>query len=115
MDPEDARRRLAGLGVDGPFALHVGRIEPRKNQLTALAPVEQLNSMLLVCAEPVVDEAMAARLAGSRRYRLLGRVSDADLEALYALAEVVLFPSLYEGFGLPVLEGMRRGIPVVTV
>jgi glycosyltransferase involved in cell wall biosynthesis len=93
----------------------VGRVEPRKNQLTALAAVEHLNSMLLVCAGPVVDEEMAARLAGSRRCRLLGRVSEADLEALYALAEVVLFPSLYEGFGLPVLEGMRRGIPVVTV
>ena len=115
LDPDQARRRLASLGVDGPFALHVGRVEPRKNQLTALAAVEHLDSLLLVCAGPVVDRGMAARLNGSRRCRLLGRVSDADLEALYAQAEVVLFPSLYEGFGLPVLEGMRRGVPVVTV
>jgi alpha-1,3-rhamnosyl/mannosyltransferase len=115
VDPEQARRRIASLGVDGPYALHVGRIEPRKNQLTALAAVEHLNSLLLVCAGSVVDEGMAARLDGSRRCRLLGRVSDADLEALYAQAEVVIFPSLYEGFGLPVLEGMRRGVPVVTV
>jgi glycosyltransferase involved in cell wall biosynthesis len=115
MDSGQAGRRLAALGVDGPFALHVGRVEPRKNQLTALAAVERLDSLLLVCAGPVVDEEVATRLRRSRRCRVLGRVSDSDLESLYAQAEVLLFPSLYEGFGLPVLEAMRRGVPVVTV
>ena len=62
-----------------------------------------------------MDEEVATRLRRSRRCRVLGRVSDSDLESLYAQAEVLLFPSLYEGFGLPVLEAMRRGVPVVTV
>ena len=57
---------------------------------------------------------MGAQLAGSPRCRALGRVSDADLEALYARAEALVFPSLYEGFGIPLLEAMRRGVPVVT-
>ena len=57
---------------------------------------------------------MAARLGSSPRCRLLGRVEQADLDALYARCQALLFPSLYEGFGLPVLEAMRRGVPVVT-
>jgi glycosyltransferase involved in cell wall biosynthesis len=113
-DPHVADRALSALGVRGPFALHVGRIESRKNQLTALAAVERIPSLTLVCAGPIADEQIAARLRRSPRCRLLGRVSRSELEALYDRTEVLLFPSLYEGFGLPVLEAMRRGLPVVT-
>jgi glycosyltransferase involved in cell wall biosynthesis len=112
--PGAARARLAELGVERPFVLHVGRVEPRKNQLAALAAVERLPDLLLVCAGGVADRTMAGRLGESARARLLGRVTDADLEALYSAAEAFVFPSLYEGFGIPVLEAMRRGVPVVT-
>ncbi|HXM55081.1 MAG TPA: glycosyltransferase family 1 protein [Candidatus Dormibacteraeota bacterium] len=114
-DPEAARARVTALGVDRPFVLHVGRVERRKNQLTALEAVERLpNDLLLVSAGAVADAGMGAALAGSPRCRTLGRLPDADVEALYACAEALVFPSLYEGFGLPVLEAMRRGVPVVT-
>jgi glycosyltransferase involved in cell wall biosynthesis len=107
-------RRLAALGLDRPFVLHVGRLEPRKNQLTALAAVERLPDLLLACAGPETDPGVARSLRASPRCRVLGRTSAADLEALYAGARALLFPSLYEGFGLPVLEAMRRGLPVAT-
>lgn len=113
-EPAAVAARLAELGVDRPFVLHVGRVEPRKNQVAALEAVERLPDLLLVSAGSVLDAGMGARLAGSPRCRQLGRLSDDDLAVLYAGAEAVVFPSLYEGFGLPVLEGMRRGLPVVT-
>jgi glycosyltransferase involved in cell wall biosynthesis len=113
-DPEAARARVAALGVDRPFVLHVGRVEPRKNQVAALRAVERLPDLLLVSAGAVMDAGMGAALEASARCRQLGRVPQADVEALYACAEALVFPSLYEGFGLPVLEAMRRGVPVVT-
>jgi glycosyltransferase involved in cell wall biosynthesis len=113
-DPEAARQRTAALGIDRPFVLHVGRVEPRKNQLAALRAVERLPDLLLVSAGGVVDAGMGAAMDASPRCRRLGRLPQADVEALYECAEALVFPSLYEGFGLPVLEAMRRGLPVVT-
>ena len=113
-DPEAARARTAALGIDRPFVLHVGRVEPRKNQVAALRAVERLPDLLLVSVGAVVDAGMGAALAGSARCRQLGRLPQGDVEALYACAEALVFPSLYEGFGLPVLQAMRRGVPVVT-
>ena len=109
------RARLAELGVAEPFALHVGRVEPRKNQAAALAAVERVEGLTLVSAGPIADVALAHRLLASGRARVLGRVDAGDLELLYRSASALVFPSLYEGFGFPVLEAMLRGLPVVTV
>jgi glycosyltransferase involved in cell wall biosynthesis len=107
-------KRLAELELDGPFVLQVGRIEARKNQTAALAAVERLDGITLAVAGPERDPALSARLRASPRARVLGRVDGPTLELLYRHARAVVMPSLYEGFGLPVLEAMARGQVVVT-
>ena len=106
--------KLAELGVDGNFVLQVGRVEPRKNQVAALAAVERLEGVTLVVAGPERDAALAARLRSSTRCRVLGAVDAPTLELLYRKAAAVVVPSIYEGFGLPVLEAMARGKVVVA-
>jgi glycosyltransferase involved in cell wall biosynthesis len=106
--------RLAELGLGGNFVLQVGRIEARKNQPAALAAVERLNGVTLALAGHERDAALAARLRASPRCRVLGRVDQPTLELLYQQAGAVVVPSLYEGFGLPVLEAMARGKVVVA-
>ena len=106
--------RLAELGLNGNFVLQVGRIEARKNQLAALAAVEQLDGVTLAVAGSERDPQIAARLRESGRCRVLGVVDAPTLELLYKKAAAVVVPSLYEGFGLPVLEAMARGKVVVA-
>jgi glycosyltransferase involved in cell wall biosynthesis len=106
--------RLKELGLDGNFVLQVGRIETRKNQAGALAAVERLDGVQLVVAGPERDAALSARLRDSKKCRVLGMVDAPTLELLYEHAGAVVVPSLYEGFGLPVLEAMARGKVVVA-
>jgi glycosyltransferase involved in cell wall biosynthesis len=105
---------LAELGIKGAFVLQVGRIEARKNQAAALAAVERLDGVTLVVAGPERDRALTAQLRASPHCRVLGRVDGPVLELLYRRAQAVVVPSLYEGFGLPVLEAMTRGKVVVA-
>jgi glycosyltransferase involved in cell wall biosynthesis len=106
--------RLAELGLNGNFVLQVGRIETRKNQTAALAAVERLDGVTLALAGPERDATLAAKLRESPSCRVLGRVDQPTLELLYKRAKAVVVPSLYEGFGLPVLEAMARGKVVVA-
>jgi glycosyltransferase involved in cell wall biosynthesis len=109
-----AASRLAELGIDGNFVLQVGRVEVRKNQTAALAAVERLDGVTLVVAGPERDAALSERLRDSERSVVLGSVDAPTLELLYKRARAVIVPSLYEGFGLPVLEAMARGKVVVA-
>jgi glycosyltransferase involved in cell wall biosynthesis len=106
--------RLHELGLNGSFVLQVGRIEARKNQAAALAAVERLDGVTLAIAGPETDPGLAEKLRESPRARVLGRVDQPTLELLYKRAGAVIVPSLYEGFGLPVLEAMARGKVVVA-
>ena len=103
---------------DRPFVLIPGGLHFRKNADLILAAAPQLLARFPDLVLAVVNHcnpayALRARELGPR-FRLLGFVSDAALHALYASATVVWFPSLYEGFGLPVLEAMASGAPVVA-
>ena len=109
-----APSRLAELGLNGNFVLQVGRIEARKNQAAALEAVERLDGVTLAVAGPERDPTLTARLRSSSHCRVLGIVDQPTLELLYKHASAVVVPSLYEGFGLPVLEAMARGKVVVA-
>ena len=115
------RDRLRTLGLTGPYFLYVGTLEPRKNLARALrafarvAPSLPDHRFVIVgqrgwMYDDVLKE--ASELRG--RVDLLGYVAEADLPALYSHAAAFVYPSLYEGFGLPVVEAMACGTPVLT-
>ena len=112
-DPADDAALVRELGIEEPFLLHVGRLEPRKNQLSAARAARRAD-LTLVCAGPAADSETVAALERTVSCRLVGTVSDRVRDALYRRALALVFPSLYEGFGFPVLEAMRQGLPVIT-
>ncbi|HEU4974706.1 MAG TPA: glycosyltransferase family 1 protein [Baekduia sp.] len=118
--PEAELRARLELG-DRPVLLTVSAKRPHKNLprlIEAHAGLPAPRPVLVLPGYPTPHEAelraLADRLGTLGELRFLDWVSDADLEGLYALAAVFAFPSLYEGFGLPPLEAMSRGVPVVT-
>ena len=113
-------------GLDHPYFLYVGGFDRRKNVdalVRAFARLRRERCLSHVLAivgtqrsgDPLFYDPRAdiERLGISAAVRLLGRVDDDEVRALYARAEAFVFPSLYEGFGLPPLEAMACGTPVV--
>jgi glycosyltransferase involved in cell wall biosynthesis len=101
--------------LDKPYLFFVGTREPRKNLDRLIKAWEPLAKevQLIIAGETGWDETTKKR-ASNPDLRFLGRVSDNELAVLYSEAEVFVYPSLYEGFGLPILEAFYHGVPVVT-
>jgi glycosyltransferase involved in cell wall biosynthesis len=119
-----AKPALDRLGIEGPFILYVGAIEPRKNILTLVKAFEDVykRSELrpqLVIAGPtawLADHLLNYVRDSSVKNKILltGYLGDDDLRALYSTCTLMCYPALYEGAGLPPLEAMACGAPVIT-
>jgi glycosyltransferase involved in cell wall biosynthesis len=99
-------------GSDGDYLLFVGAIQERKNPLAALRAAEEAGLPLVVVG-PAKDRGLARELE-RHGARLRGYVSQGELAELYRGAACLLLPTSYEGFGLPALEAMASGTPVVA-
>src|SRR5205809_2136136 len=117
----ETRKRLA---IEDDFLLFVGTLEPRKNLLTLLKAFDQivrqtsLRPQLVIAGGEgwLMDETfLFIKDSGiGDRLRLTGYLGDDELRALYSACRIFIYPSLYEGFGLPPLEAMACGAPVIA-
>jgi glycosyltransferase involved in cell wall biosynthesis len=128
-DPILLGATLHKYGLKHPLVLGVGTLEPRKNHLGLIKAFykaqssggkgkQQRPAMLALAGGPgwLYDETrqLVADLKLEKKVRFLGRVSELELITLYSLADVFAFPSFFEGFGVPPLEAMACGAPVIT-
>jgi glycosyltransferase involved in cell wall biosynthesis len=124
MPLEQASATVRRFGVEDDFILYVGTIEPRKNLITLVKAFEEvlrsttLRPQLVIAGEKgwLTDELFtyidSAKLGD--RIRFTGYLGDDELRALYSACIAMVYPTLYEGAGLPTLEAMACGAPVIT-
>jgi glycosyltransferase involved in cell wall biosynthesis len=123
-DGEYLKDRLDGMGIDYPYILYLGTLEPRKNverlieAFVQLKTGKQINEKLVISGikgwgyQSIFDK--VASLGIEKEIIFTGFVPNEFLPFLYNGASAFVYPSLYEGFGLPLVEAMACGVPVVT-
>jgi glycosyltransferase involved in cell wall biosynthesis len=124
LDPLETRKILRKYGIQKPYLLSVGRLNPRKNivsivKIFSLMKRENhLPHRLIIVGKKDFETRKILlsvdKIEHNEDILFTWLVPDQDLPFLYREADVFLYPSLYEGVGLPVLEAMRSGVPVVT-
>ncbi|RIL12383.1 MAG: hypothetical protein DCC75_00560 [Proteobacteria bacterium] len=130
IDEEETLRRRYKLEPKAPIVLYVGGIDPRKNCKGLIGSLALLQQKLKQQGKGSAQLLMAGEIRSDREFprlsalieehgltdsiKLAGFVPDHDLLQLYRISSVFFFPSLYEGFGLPPLEAMAAGLPVVS-
>lgn len=119
---DDISADVRAMCASAPFLLHVGGNEPQKNQETVLRAFGLLcrnpafrHNLIVVGGAHLSDTlALDASTRAARRILRVTNATRAELDMLYSHCAAFLFPSLYEGFGFPILEAMRAGAPVIT-
>jgi len=124
IDMDKTSKSLSDFGINKKFILFVGTLQPRKNIISlikafAILPVEQKDNYQLVIIgkkgwmyQDILDAPVKFGIEDKTLF--LDYVSNSELPLFYKEASVFVLPSLYEGFGLPILEAMRYGCPVIT-
>jgi glycosyltransferase involved in cell wall biosynthesis len=119
QEPGEGARLRQRYGIDHkPYLLSVGTLQPRKNYVRLIQAFVRSSAsvdkqLLIAGGRGWLYQDILAEADKHESVHLLGFVEDRDLPALYRQATLFVFPSLYEGFGLPVLEAMSCGVPVV--
>lgn len=123
-DPQDIAEVRMRYGVhQRPYVLYIGTVQPRKNLVRVIDALAHTLAagydldLVIAGKQGWLSESIvrrAAELGITHHVHFTGYVADADLPALLAGAQAFVFPSLYEGFGMPVLEAMACGTPVIT-
>lgn len=122
-DPEAIHLAQQAAGIEGPYVMYMGTLEPRKNVMRLVRAFARLvkeapeYELVLVGRAGWASERVMRTIAEERiedRVRILGVVPDEDARLLLKGADVFAYPSLYEGFGLPAIEGMAAGVPVLS-
>ena len=125
LSPEELQRWLRQLGLPSSYLLFVGNPKPHKNLENVLRAYARAQALRpfdadLVCvgsrdqAQDFKLRLLAEQLGVGGRLQLAGHVASEALPAVYQGSSLFLYPTLYEGFGLPVVEAMAAGVPVVT-
>lgn len=123
MKKEELNKKLANYGINKEFILFVGTIQPRKNIVRLISAFEKIaekrKDLLLVIIgkkgwlfEDILKHAQ--KLVERKKIMILDYVMDNDLPLFYKSAQCLVLPSLYEGFGIPVIEAMSIGCPVIA-
>jgi glycosyltransferase involved in cell wall biosynthesis len=103
------------FGIDEPFVLFCGCIEAKKNVQAAIRTAAEAGVLLLLVGPWIAgSRAELPERSADGRWRYLGHVTAAELSGLYSAATALLLPSFVEGFGLPAVEAMRCGCPVIA-
>ncbi|HJB21667.1 MAG TPA: glycosyltransferase family 4 protein [Candidatus Fournierella merdavium] len=122
-DPEQLRRLREKYGLPEKYLLFVGNANPRKNLARMIRAFDSAADRLAADCRLVIageqgwkfsEEDALREIRHRERIHFIGFVEDGDMPALYSAAELFLFPTLYEGFGIPVIEAQMCGTPVLT-
>jgi glycosyltransferase involved in cell wall biosynthesis len=116
----NSKNVLAKYKIKTPFVVYTGSLYPHKNVERLVMAVKKINQdlkLVIVCARNIFYDRFLEKikkLQAEKFVNLVGFVPDEDLAALYSQAESFVFPSFWEGFGLPGLEAMALGLPVIS-